>query len=85
MKYGVYNCLMTTYVKGTGIAVDAATLGLTKVLHIIISPTSLAESTHYCQWDSDNDKIVVYDTTDDAEIENGEVDGKTISIMYFGF
>jgi len=81
---GIYNCLLTGYVKGTGIALDAAAFGLSQLSQVIVQPVDCANLWLF-NWDPSIETLIIVDPADGLEIETNEGDGDNVRVLYFGF
>lgn len=84
IRTGVYNCLLTGYVKGTGIALDAAAFGLTVVKQVMVQPVDCAGLWLF-DWNPADGVLTILDVSDGLEIETNEADGDNARLLYFGF
>lgn len=81
---GVYNILLTGYVKATGITLNAATFGLTVLKQVLVQPVDCAGLWLF-DWNPADDILTILAVVDGAEIESDEADGDNIRVMYWGF
>jgi len=84
LRYGIYNCLLTGYVKATGFTLDAAAFGLVNIKAVFVQPVDCAGLWLF-DWDPATGIMTILDVSDGAEIESDEADGDNVLLMYYGF
>jgi len=81
---GIFNILLTGYVKATGFTLDAAAFGLSKLEQVMVQPVDCAGLWLF-DWDPATGVLTILDVVDGAEIESDEADGDNVRVMYWGF
>jgi hypothetical protein len=84
LRYGIYNCLLTGYVKATGIALNAAAFGITDIKAIFVQPVD-CDGLFWFDLDTDTWVLTINDPADGLEIESDGADASNILVMYYGF
>jgi len=84
LKFGVYTAALTGYVNGTGIALNAAALGLSTLLFVNIQTTN-DTGLHLFDWNPSTGYLKAYAAATGAEVANDALDNYSARIFYLGF
>lgn len=84
IKSGIYNVLLTGYVKGTGVVLDEDVIGLSDIQNLVITEID-CDGVFWFDIDPATWTITVNDPADGLEIENDGADTYNIRVMYWGF
>jgi hypothetical protein len=79
---GIFNILLTGYVKATGFTLNAATFGVSKLEQLMFQAV---DCPWVFAWDPATGTLTILDGLDGAEIETNEADDDNVRVMYWGF
>jgi hypothetical protein len=84
VRLGVYTAALTDYVNGTGLALSASALGLSRLIFVSIQPIDDA-GVHQFDWDPTTEYLKAYVAATGSEAANDALDSVTATVFYLGF